>query len=625
MWATVSAARIEGKHKEARLRLHMARETAHSVPMTIRKESGWEPVGQSFAIRQWIIILALLAFAAISKPTWAERLAEKQALNDKFVRPLCTVHAVTVLWTIWGFRSGTIALIRVFGDRGDFPYLPMWPLPDDSGFLSSTQWCAAWLLTGALLALIVYCLATSSWDLAFDVILRRARPLSTENVSSDLKLEKDNKNIPSAPILIFFVGAVSSCMVVLAVTDRMIWLGFFQMFCAFFSGLLFSTRSSSPMLPFHMFLVCMYAFAGFQKLNVTFDRDIMPWFFDVKVEGLFDLAWILKIPGASICAALTEGFSGLGLLIPRLRKFCALVLCMIHITIIFVLRAKYGGALPHVDVVWQFACLGTLLFLYILPWDSPGSSLSFPKVRQPQAFALVFVFYFAGFAPLLNMVLGIGDCGPAFNMYSGGTMSGHMHVESDSLLDSTTLNRTSFNMVSGGCFGFDRWQSSHLWVSNQEDIFKAGATYLAKKHADTIVNLVLMGKPSVWTGKTDVRYLTCGVRGCSETPCQHHCSAKTSSLFDSSPAPVFINGDTTEGIWQANVESSDHGHTEVRVSYQDGSLRANGATMTPEWCKFDASKSVFDVGGRSFVFKHSDDGVALSLEIDGIEKLTRKI
>jgi hypothetical protein len=156
-------------------------------------------------------------------------------------------------------------------------------------------------------------------------------------------------------------------------------------------------------------LALAYAWSGIQKLQPMFAGSVFPW----MLAGITHDSALHVPPAAGLIAALVELCAGLGLLFRSSRGIAAIVLVLMHLTILLAI-----GPLGHDwnAVVWPWNILLPLLVLCLLPRRAELSAwrwMILPK--RPYRIALLAL---VGVLPALSFV-GLWDSYLSFSLYSG--------------------------------------------------------------------------------------------------------------------------------------------------------------------------------------------------------------
>ncbi|MBC7864337.1 MAG: DoxX family membrane protein [Bacteroidia bacterium] len=152
-----------------------------------------------------------------------------------------------------------------------------------------------------------------------------------------------------------------------------------------------SQNNANVLFAWKIILSSVYIWSGIQKLNPHFASEMFPWLGDFTGAGKY----FERHHWFAYTVASLESLAGIGLWIPKLRKFCCLIIFGLHLFILISL-GPLGHNWNHVVWPWNIA-FAWLVFDLFFRNDLVEVKLSLKKMYVA---SLIFI---AGIIPALNL------------------------------------------------------------------------------------------------------------------------------------------------------------------------------------------------------------------------------
>lgn len=216
-----------------------------------------------------------------------------------------------------------------------------------------------------------------------------------------------------------YIGAFAALALVLALCDQSRWQPWFYQYLVMLGALVLYYRSSTaskdgdhPSINVcRLVIVCTYFWSGLQKAQPSFMFHVFPWMIAPFIKWLPPtLARAANSFG--MAGPIIEAAIGIGLLIPRVRRYAIFAGIGMHAFILLAL-GPLGENFNRVVWPWNVAMVMFLLILFWKPSQRSVRAILWPHSRYHVLVLLLF-----GIAPALNFV-GFWDTELSSAMYTG--------------------------------------------------------------------------------------------------------------------------------------------------------------------------------------------------------------
>jgi hypothetical protein len=202
--------------------------------------------------------------------------------------------------------------------------------------------------------------------------------------------------------------------------DQMRWQPYNVQYLLVMIGLLFYPMKSDQLLAaFRFFIVAFYIWSGIQQLNMVFFQSIFPWLAGPLAEK-FPSAMEEYVLGAGYVFPWMFLFTGVGLLIPKLRNIAVYVGLIIQLFLIYSF-SPLGNDWNEAILPYN-AALGLFTYLLFFNAEFNYREVFVSKFKFHMAFIIIF-----GILPVASF-FGIYDRMQSFNTLSGKAYYGKIYV-----------------------------------------------------------------------------------------------------------------------------------------------------------------------------------------------------
>ena len=256
-------------------------------------------------------------------------------------------------------------------------------------------------------------------------------------------------------------------------------------------GLLYHAVTGGKLNTLRTAIIFVYLWAGIQKLNVHYFRDVFPWvFFTPRITHWLSFLTVHPriVEVMALSSALLEVGAAALLFSRRGRQLGVLGVAAIH-TIALILIGPIGIGYAPVVWPWNFAMVA---FVWILFWNYDGSL--FP-VRDPTQVLAVVLF---GLLPILNL-FSLWDDYLSFHAFSGATMNAYLQIRPGKQAE---LPLAAQRVLEGNKVAFVDWSLLDTRASAYpaERVYRYIFWEICKTAPD--VQLVIVSKPKWPSGRT---------------------------------------------------------------------------------------------------------------------------
>ncbi len=229
-----------------------------------------------------------------------------------------------------------------------------------------------------------------------------------------------------------YIIAFLACALILALLDQNRWQPWFYQYLLMFFILSFfnfrcdDTRHLEAIKTiFKLLIGAIYFWSGLQKMNTHFLSDTYPWLME-PIASYIGESLIKNIESLGKLFPIIETLTGIALFFSPIKKIAFILLCMMHLFILFVL-----GPLGHNynPVVWPWN-VAMMAFAFILFYNNTSfTTTQILEMLRYNSMKIVFILFMM--MPLFNF-FNLWDSYLSHNLYSGNTCNGVIYI-SDSM------------------------------------------------------------------------------------------------------------------------------------------------------------------------------------------------
>ncbi len=274
-----------------------------------------------------------------------------------------------------------------------------------------------------------------------------------------------------------FIIAFLILSLIISIQDMNRWQPWFYQYLSMFFILSFLNyryttikKQNAILTIIKLMIASIYFWSGLQKLNPNFIADTFPWLMKpFHIKEINNFQYIAK------SFPIIECLSGLLLLHNKTKKIATIIICLMHLFILYVI-GPIGHNYNPVVWFWNIAMVG---FCYILFFNK--TTFSFNDFRTALKYHFIkIIFILFCLMPQLNF-FNFWDSYLSHNLYSGNTSNGIIYL-SDKLKSNLPNHIQQYIVGDSGSFSIN----IKYWCMQETGV----PAYPEKRNFDKILNYV---------------------------------------------------------------------------------------------------------------------------------------